>query len=180
MNPLVKDWQDRTDRFRADAERILSSAWPATNDQIKPVASPKIYDVVFSFAGEDRIYVEEAANYVRNSGIEVFYDFFEQIELWGKNLAEHLDEIYSERGRFCVMFISKAYAEKMWTRHERRSAFDRAMREDDEYILPARFDDTPIQGLHSSIGYINLRHLEAKDFAALLIAKVKSKDIPKH
>jgi len=44
------------------------------------------------------------------------------------------------------MFISKEYAEKPWTKHERRSDLSRAL-EEDEYVLPARFDDTELPGL---------------------------------
>jgi hypothetical protein len=56
------------------------------------------------------------------------------------------------------MFVSQHYAEKVWTIHERRSVLERALQEKGgEYILPARFGDTPIPGLRSTLGYIDLR-----------------------
>ena len=78
------------------------------------------YDVALSFAGEDRAYVNEVAQHLRTLEIEVFFDEFE--DLWGKRLIEHLGEIYSERSRFVVMFISEHYVRKAWPQHERRSA----------------------------------------------------------
>ena len=36
------------------------------------------YDVVLSFAGEDREYVEECADILTALGIKVFYDSYEQ------------------------------------------------------------------------------------------------------
>ena len=35
--------------------------------------------------------------------------------------------------RYCVMFISKNYANKIWTSHERRSALAKAIEEKEEY-----------------------------------------------
>ena len=41
------------------------------------------YDIVLSFAGEQRAYVEEVAQLLKNKGVNVFYDKFNEIELWG-------------------------------------------------------------------------------------------------
>ena len=51
------------------------------------------YDVALSFAGEDRAYVEEVAQTLRTLGVSVFYDKFEEAELWGKDLKSHLHDI---------------------------------------------------------------------------------------
>jgi len=42
------------------------------------------YDVALSFAGEDRVYVEKVAKYLKEKGIKVFYDDYEKTGLWGK------------------------------------------------------------------------------------------------
>ena len=44
------------------------------------------YDVALSFAGEDREYVEAVASALQQAGVKVFYDQYEEVELWGKNL----------------------------------------------------------------------------------------------
>jgi hypothetical protein len=44
------------------------------------------YDVCLSFAGENREYVEATAAELRKRGVRVFYDKYEQAELWGKDL----------------------------------------------------------------------------------------------
>jgi hypothetical protein len=130
------------------------------------------YDVCLSFAGEDRDYVEEVARHLTDLGVSRFYDTDEQADLWGKNLVEHLDQIYRKDSRYCVMFISEAYARKMWTKHERQAAFDRAMVSDTEYVLPARFDDTEIPALRVGTGYIDLRHRTPRELAVMIAAKV--------
>lgn len=131
------------------------------------------YDVALSFAGEDRAYVEKVAKYLKEKGIKVFYDDYEKTKLWGKDLYVHLDEVYQKKARYCVMFLSCYYAEKLWTNHERISAQARAFTEKGEYILPARFDNTEIPGIPPTIGYIDLRSLEPGEFGKLIIEKLK-------
>ncbi|SDO89135.1 TIR domain-containing protein [Lentzea jiangxiensis] len=130
------------------------------------------YDVCLSFAGEDRPYVDEVARHLTELGVSRFYDTDEQADLWGKNLVEHLDQIYRHDSRFCVMFISEAYARKMWTKHERQAAFDRALVSDTEYVLPVRFDDTEIPALRVGTGYLDLRDRTPRELARMIAEKV--------
>jgi hypothetical protein len=130
------------------------------------------YDVALSFAGEDREYVEEVASILKSLGIRVFYDKYEKVSLWGKNLYSHLQDVYAQRARYTVMFISKHYKEKLWTNHERESAQARAFTEKEEYILPARFDDTQIPGILPTVGYINLNDYTPKELADLISKKI--------
>lgn len=137
----------------------------------RPLDEP-LFDVALSFAGEDRKYVEQVAHFLKKMGFRVFYDKYEVVSLWGKDLYVHLREIYQDKSRFTVMFISKHYADKLWTTHERQSAQARAFRERREYILPVRFDDTEIPGLVETIGYIDLTGTKPRHLAELIKQKV--------
>jgi hypothetical protein len=75
------------------------------------------YDIALSFAGEKRVYVEEVAAGLKAAGVGVFYDGFEKANLWGKNLIDHLADIYAN-SLYVLMFISKEYVDKAWTTHE--------------------------------------------------------------
>lgn len=130
------------------------------------------YDVAFSFAGADRGYVEEVATLLRERGVRVFYDSFEQVALWGAPLGEFLADLYDRRARYCVMFISRHYAEREWTTHERRSALDRQIRDRGRYLLPCRFDDTRLDGISSSIGYVPLAQMAPAQLAGLILQKL--------
>lgn len=135
--------------------------------------TPKPYHVALSFAGEDRPYVDEVAAILQQSGLRVFYDLYEQVGLWGKDLYVHLSEVYGEQAEYTVLFASKHYNAKLWTAVERRAAQARAFRENREYILPARFDDTPIPGIPATVGYIDLRSTGPGELAGLIAAKVR-------
>jgi hypothetical protein len=131
------------------------------------------YDVTLSFAGEDRAFVDCVAEILKNNGLKVFYDKYEQINLWGKNLYTHLDSIYTNKARFCVMFISSYYAKKLWTNHERESAQTRAFDNSEEYILPFRMDDTLIPGIRQTVGYLSIKDYNCDKLAQAIIEKVK-------
>ena len=130
------------------------------------------YEVVLSFAGEDREYVDAVAEYLKDNTIKVFYDKYEEVTLWGKDLAEHLDKVYRGNARYCVMFISKNYANKVWTSHERRSALAKAIEEKEEYILPARFDDTEIPGIQPTIRYVDLSKKTPEQLGKMILQKL--------
>ncbi len=132
------------------------------------------YDVCLSFAAEDRQYVRRVASRLQDKGVKVFFDEYELVELWGKDLYTHLDHIYRRAARYCVLFASQHYARRVWPNHERRSAQARALVENQEYLLPARFDDTEIPGLPPTVGYVDLRGLTSVRFSTLLLKKIRS------
>ena len=70
------------------------------------------YEVALSFAGEQRWYVVDVARHLQSRRISVFYDDFEKVRLWGKNLPEEFQRIYERGVSKVVMFISKEYVAK--------------------------------------------------------------------
>ena len=144
-----------------------------SDDGPGPAAAPGWrWDVALSFAGAQRAYVEQVAAVLKARGVRCFYDADEQIDLWGKYLAEELPAIYGEQAATVVMFVSAEYAARDWTRHERRAALNRAIRERREYVLPARFDDTPLPGLPSDMVTVDLRTRTPQRFAAMIADKL--------
>jgi hypothetical protein len=130
------------------------------------------YDVVISFAGEDRAIAAKIANSLIDRGITVFYDAYEEVNLWGKDLYRHLSTIYRDNGKYCLMIISASYARKQWTNHEKRAAQARAFRENQEYILPLRLDNTEIEGLEETVGYISFQGRSIEDIVELVCKKI--------
>jgi hypothetical protein len=130
------------------------------------------YDVAISFAGEQRREAEAVAACLLKVGISVFFDEYEQATLWGKDIYEHLGGVYQHKARYCLMLVSAAYAAKVWTTHERRSAQARGLTQGTEYILPVRFDDTEIPGLLPTIGYLRFQDHGAQGICDLLRQKL--------
>jgi len=130
------------------------------------------YDVALSFAGEDRTVAEEFANLLINKNIKVFYDEYKAGDMWGKDLIDHLVNIYSRKARYCVMFISQYYPLKKWTEVERMSAQVRSFRDANEYILPIQLDNTEVPGITETTGYSDLRQHSMESIANLLEQKL--------
>ncbi len=132
----------------------------------------KKFDVALSFAGEDRQHAEALARALKALEVRVFYDGFEKSELWGRNLYDYLADLYQSQASYCVMFLSKYYAAKAWTSHERQAAQARAFREKGEYILPLRMDDTVIPGLAETVGYLDWRNESVSSVANMVLDKL--------
>ena len=133
------------------------------------------YQVALSFAGEQRDYVEDVANHLKNFGVAVFYDRFEEVKLWGKNLAEHFDRIFAQQSEYVVMFISKEYVDKAWPSHERQHALCRMIKERREYILPVRFDNSKVPGLAEGVLYLNACDYNPKALAEAVAKKLETR-----
>jgi hypothetical protein len=133
---------------------------------------PYDFDVALSYAGENRSYVHEVANHLRAHGLRVFYDEFYTAELWGQDLYVYLDNVYRERARFTVVFISQSYVAKPWPSHERQSAQARALNELGPYLLPVRFDDSILPGLRPTVAYLDASSIAPDQLAQLVINKL--------
>ena len=132
----------------------------------------KEYDVALSFAGKDRHHAERLAKLLDAGGYSVFYDEFERAQLWGKDLYQHFSKIYKDLARYCVVFLSKHYVQRLWPQHELQSAQARAFEENQEYILPVRLDDADIPGILDTIGYVDLDSMSIDEIYQALVKKL--------
>lgn len=134
----------------------------------------KKYDVALSFAGEERNYVKEVADSLSRDGIKVFYDEYEEVDMWGKNLILHLEEVFTKDVGCVVIFASKNYANKAYPCLEKDAALATAINSKKEYILMGKFDNTRIPGISSAIKYIDLKKVPPEKFAFLISQKLKN------
>ena len=130
------------------------------------------YDFCLSFAGEDRKHAERLERLLTQEGARVFYDFAEEHNLWGKDLYAHLQDVYQNQSRYCVMFTSAHYVQKAWTNLERGAAQARSLTQP-EYILPIKLDDTPVPGLLETKGLMDIRKKTLKEIAQAALKKLR-------
>jgi AbiJ N-terminal domain 3/TIR domain len=186
VHPLVRKDQDNQRNavewlnpllFHEGLRLVRSDDSPWGRYAIQPISGSStgaipVYEIVLSFAGEQRPYVDRVASVLFNAGVSIFYDNYEVVNLWGKNLAEHFHQVYGGTARYCVMFISSDYAQKVWPSHERQSTFDAAVARRVEYILPVRFDNTEIPGLMRSVHYVTAQQYDPEKLAELILQKL--------
>lgn len=130
------------------------------------------YDFGLSFAKEQREMAEKLAVLLKNQNINVFYDDYEQADLWGEDLYQEFQNIYGVQCRFFIPFISAQYIERLWPKHELKQAQARDFKSDTTYILPLRFDDTIVPGLNDTTGYIDFRTTTMEKVAELCLTKL--------
>jgi hypothetical protein len=189
VRAAVSARRNELERSRADVQALgfkvrgsepIPSAPTPTASTVKEkrsarrAAARRKYDVALSFAGEDREYVEKVADALRAAGVDVFYDRYEQVNLWGKDLAEHFGLVYGQDARFVVMFSSRHYAAKAWPNHEKSHALATHLKGVGGRILPVRFDETDIPGVPGTIAYLDLRVLTPDRLAELVQKKIDS------
>ncbi len=124
------------------------------------------YDVALSFAGEDREIAKVLENELEKNNFKVFFDEFEKEELWGKDLTVELPKKYNS-SRFCIMFISELYLEKMWTTFERQVIIEKFLKlKGNDYLLPVRLNGCKrkVPGLSELTGYIDVDSEKDSDF----------------
>ncbi len=130
------------------------------------------YDVAVSFASEERKYVLEFVHELQDNNVTVFYDEFEEATVWGKDAYEYFTDIYRNKASYCVVFLSESYARKAWPTLELESAQERAYKENKEYILPVRFDDTEIPGIANTVFFLNANTRGPSDLCQSFLRKI--------
>jgi hypothetical protein len=131
-------------------------------------------DVALSFASEQVEYVRPVCVELERRSVNVFFAPFEQTELWGEDLVPYLDRVFRELATLCVMFISKEYVAKAWPGIERQSALARQMQDQAVYILPVRFDDSPVPGLSRTLHYLRATDYTAEQLADKIYQKLET------
>lgn len=128
--------------------------------------------MALTYASEQDAYVKGVYLELTQRGVKVFYAPFEEAKLWGEDLVPYLDRIYREQAKLCVMFISKEYVSKAWPSHERRSALAKQLIAKSVYILPVRFDDTPVPGLPVTLAYVWAKNHDSVSLAGMIESKL--------
>ncbi|MGD1089926.1 MAG: hypothetical protein ABR955_14560, partial [Verrucomicrobiota bacterium] len=86
LRSVIEEFADRLEIHSFEFNR---THWAVKDGGIPKAMRAKLmpsYDIVFSFAGEDRKYVKQVAAYLRAKAVKIFYDEYEQAHLWGKDL----------------------------------------------------------------------------------------------
>lgn len=127
---------------------------------------------VFSFAGEDRMIVEEIKNQLVQKQYSVFYDNDFKSQLLGKDLYKHLRDIYKNRGKYVVCFISEHYKKKIWTNLELSAIKERLMSTffASDFLIPIILDNTEMpDDIPEFIGFH--KHSSIEETCSFLVQK---------
>jgi len=132
------------------------------------------FKVALSFPGEKRVFVSKVAKYLRKklNPDELFYDFDYQSQLARPNLDLLLQKLYSEQSDLIVVFLCSEYNQKEWCGLEWRVVKDIIKNKNFEKIMLIRFDNSDIESLFSTDGYIDANNFSEKEISKLILERV--------
>jgi AAA ATPase domain/TIR domain len=115
------------------------------------------FDVALSFASEEQQKPQELLDILSQRGYSVFHYRYREPNLVGNRLSHALPDIYAYRARFCVVFYSRAYAAKRYTRMELTAAKRRRReRPGSGYLIVVKTDDAWPPGLPRDLVCISI------------------------
>jgi hypothetical protein len=152
--------------------RQLGIVIPSSRLPIIDVRS-HFFDVALSFPGEARAIVEEVATELLAilGKYSVFYDNHFQAQLARPNLDTLLQDIYRNRSKLVVVFLSSHLQAKEWCGIEFRAVRDMIKTREDN-VMFIRTDDGFVEGTFSTDGYIDARDHDAKALANLILERI--------
>jgi hypothetical protein len=136
------------------------------------------YDVALSFANEDRSIAREIAISLKKEDISVFFNEDSSAELWGQNLFDYLEKVYTD-SKLCIVILSNSYTEKQWTNNELRNLIAHSISRPSFSILPLHIGDAPIPKGLAHIGYVQLDFLSPQELTQIVKERLASLSPPK-
>ena len=125
------------------------------------------FDVALSFPGEVRPLVEQIAVELERliGPNSYFYDNNYVSQLARPSLDSLLQDIYRNRARLVVVFLSGDYQRKDWCGIEFRAVKEIMMERDHKRIMFVRTDDGRVDGVFKTDGYVDARHFMPSQIA---------------
>lgn len=128
------------------------------------------FDVAFSFPGEVRDLVKNVADHVeaRIGPNAYFYDNNYVSQLARPSLDLLLQDIYRNRSKLIVVFISADYERKNWCGIEFRAIRDIIAERQHDRIMFVRTDDGAVEGVFATDGYVDARRFSPEEIAGFI------------
>ncbi|MCW3126050.1 MAG: hypothetical protein JWO03_1708 [Bacteroidetes bacterium] len=142
------------------------------------------YDVVISFAEEDRAYADAFDARLTAGGLKVYTYFNKFFETAGEPLDQKLVDIYTRYSRFAIVLISSHYLNdtKKFVPIE-IDAINKRRNEQGNYVFPIFLEDGLVeqanQKLHGigQVGYLEFfRAMNTEEIVKEIIKKLKKKN----
>jgi hypothetical protein len=130
--------------------------------------------VGLSFPGESRDYVERVvAELERRLGPNsYFYDNNYVSQLARPSLDVLLQDIYRNRSKLVVVFLSANYQEKEWCGVEFRAIKEIIMERENRRVMFVKMDEGSVDGVFKTDGYIDGRRYTSDEVARFIVERV--------
>lgn len=134
------------------------------------------YDIAFSYASEQKEIIKYYSEKLQKLGLKIFIDT-EHPELFVfKHVPDTLKAIYDNDETVMLIFLSREYAEKDFTKYESHIAFDRLLTEKRLAII--KLDESTLPWLPSSFFYYDINKYSSDEICQSLFTAIKKYKVP--
>lgn len=145
--------------------------------------STKRFRIAFSFAGEKRDFVKQAADLlaVRFGQDRILYDKYHEAEFAVFDLGIKLPKLYGEQSDLIIPVLCPDYDAKRWTGWEWVHIYSLLTKADGHRVMPSRFDYANADGLSPASGFIELDKKSPEEFVTLILERLAiNEGLPKN
>lgn len=134
----------------------------------------KRFRIAFSFAGEKRDFVKQAADLLalRFGHEKILYDKYHEAEFANADLAFDLPLLYKAESNLIVAVFCQNYDKKEWCGLEWRTIFSIIKEGGSKRIMLSRYEHVDGKGLHGLGGFIELDHKTPEAFVTLILERL--------
>lgn len=136
--------------------------------------STKRFRIAFSFAGEKRDFVKQAADLLaeRFGHEKILYDKYHEAEFARNDLGIYLPNLYNRESDLVVVVVCPNYDVKEWTGLEWLAIHDRLQQRQRDDVQLCRFGHAHVDGLFRGAGFIELDHKTPEAFVTLILERL--------
>jgi hypothetical protein len=148
---------------------IILPAWTQNVTKVVDISTHS-FEVALSFPGEVRSLVQQIALELerRIGSNSYFYDNNYASQLARPSLDTLLQDIYRNRSKLVVVFLSGDYQRKDWCGIEFRAIKEIIMERDHKRVMFIRTDDGSVDGVFRTDGYVDARRFNATELAGFI------------
>lgn len=168
----IAEYEHKINCYKNELDSIYNNLF--VNNYFPRINKMNKFKVAFTYAGENRGYVEEVAIELEAKIGEgnLFYDNFFQAELARIDLDIFLQDIYHKKSDFIVVFLSKEYEHKEWCGLEWRSIRDLIKKKQRDKIILVKLEDFNLDGIFSLDGYLDGSNNNPMTIAELIYKRI--------
>lgn len=134
----------------------------------------KRFRIAFSFAGEKREFVTQAADSLAElfGQEKILYDKYHEAEFARNDLGIYLPNLYNRESDLVVVVVCPNYDEKEWTGLEWLAIHDRLQQRQRDDVQLCRFGHAHVDGLFRGAGFIELDDKTSDEFVILILERL--------
>jgi outer membrane protein assembly factor BamB len=131
------------------------------------------FDVALSYVQPQMPLATRLASGLSARGLRVFFDRIDVEAIVGQDGPDALGHLYRAEARICVLLLSPAYEQSVWTGIERDAVMARRQSDRSAFLIPVRVEGEPPPWLPRQLLYFDLLRQSEDELVEVIIKRVR-------